>query len=251
MPALEEAARVDNDGSVSAPCCSFAVMGKKGNGAVWKIAVAFILVCLFAAYPVAGIVCLALLLIVVFLTSGTKHGKHAGRHGAGSHEKTNPVGHVREEARGGGRFPYRLEAPPEDHIETPDETSARFRRSYMAAYDCTPCNTRPEGGLIAAIDDCKGVNVACRQDHQDLFARYGKGAWMWVVVTRGVIAKGRTAGMPTLEVWLDGESAGYLTYLQATRHYYQVPADGGVTQAHIRQDNKTGRYHMRVELPAE
>ncbi|MCT6839412.1 MAG: hypothetical protein M3036_17345 [Bifidobacteriales bacterium] len=218
---------------------------------MWKIIVAFILLCLFAAYPVAGIVCLALLLLVAFLTSGTKHGKHAGRHEAGSHEKANPVSQDGEETNGGGRFPYRLEAPPEDHVETPDETSARFRRSYMAAHDCTPCNARPEGGLIAGIDDCRGVNVARRQDHQGLFARYGKGAWMWVVVTRGVIAKGGTAGLPTLEVWLDGESAGYLTYLQAKRHYYQVPADGGVTQAHIRQDNKTGRYHMRVELPAK
>lgn len=218
---------------------------------MWKIIAVFILLCLFATYPVAGIVCLALLLLVAFLTSGTKHGKHARRHEAGFQGKTNPVSRNGEETSGGGRFPYRLEAPPEDHIETPDETSARFRRSYMAAYDCTPCNARPEGSLIAGIDDCRGVDVARRQDHQELFARYGKGAWMWVVVTRGVIAKGRTAGMPTLEVWLDGESAGYLTYLQAARHYYQVPADGGVTQAHIRQDNKTGRYHMRVELPTE
>lgn len=107
---------------------------------MWKIIVAFILLCLFAAYPLAGIVCLMLLLFVAFLISGAKYGKHAGRHEAGSHEKANPVSQDGEETNGGGRFPYRWEALPEDHVETPNETSARFRRSYMAAYDCTPCN---------------------------------------------------------------------------------------------------------------
>lgn len=64
-----------------------------------------------------------------------------------------------------------------------------------------------------------------------------------------VIAKGKTAGLSILEVWVDGESSGYLTHKQTFLQNLQVPADGGITQAHIRQDKKTGRYHMRVELP--
>lgn len=226
-------------------------MGKKGNGGVWKVVVAFILVCLFAAYPVARIICLVLVLVllVALFVSRPEHDKHGIEHVGTASEKPDANGCVREQKRHQRRFPYRLEPPPADHIETPEETSARFRRSYMAAYDCTPCNARPEGCLIADIADCMGVDVARRQDYQDLFAQYGEGTWMWVVVTRGFITKGQFAGLPTIEVWLDGESAGYLTCLQASRHYSQVPVDGGVTQAHIRQDKKTGRYHMRVELP--
>lgn len=143
-------------------------------------------------------------------------------------------------------------APQSDgqiHRVRQDHFRKRARKQYMESHDCFPCNVRPEGNLIARIEECEGVDVSRRGDHQELFASFGQGAWMWVVVTRSYVDKGKYVGCPTIEVWLDGESAGYLTPLQASRHYLHVPEKGVVTQAHIRQDRVSGRYWMRVELP--
>ncbi|RBQ00034.1 hypothetical protein [Bifidobacterium xylocopae] len=198
------------------------------------------------ASPAVGFIAALLIFGVYCLVQAIKRsGKRAkGKHGS---EGRSPEDGGRPDEHP-GRLGYRVEPRP-DHEESVEEQEARFRRSYRAAFDCEPCNMRPAGDLIADIEECAGVDVAKRGKHQEQFARYGKGAWMWVIVTREHIRKGRYEGWPTIEVWLDGESAGYLTPLQTSRHYFQVPEGGGVTQAHIQQDNKTGVYHMRVELP--
>ncbi|WP_033504777.1 hypothetical protein [Bifidobacterium actinocoloniiforme] len=213
---------------------------------VGYIVVGLLLACLVIASPVAGIIVGLLGLGAYSLVRAVRmKGKGSkGRHDASGRTPDGEAG------PGGrpGRLGYRVEPRP-DHEESVEEQEARFRRSYRAAFGCEPCNARPDGCLIADVEECAGVDVAKRGEHQGQFARYGKGAWMWVLVTREHIRDGRYEGWPTIEVWLDGESAGYLTPLQTSRHYFQVPEEGGVTQAHIRQDNNTGVYHMRVELP--
>lgn len=119
--------------------------------------------------------------------SGPGHDEHGTENVGKASEKPHANGRVREQKKYQSQFPYRLEPPPEDHVDTQEETSVRFRRSYMSAYDCTPCNTRPEGCLTADIADCMGVGVARRRDYRDLLVQYGGGTWMWVVVTCGFI----------------------------------------------------------------
>lgn len=61
MSTVEVSVEVRNDGDVSVSSCSSAAMGKKGDGDGRKPAVAFTLIYVFVAYPVADIVCLVLL----------------------------------------------------------------------------------------------------------------------------------------------------------------------------------------------
>lgn len=436
MSALKDAARVDNDGSVSVPCCSFAVMGKKGNGTVWKIVAAFILVCLFVAYPVVGVVCLVLVLLVAFLASRSGRGSHAGQ--AGGHEsgkryeggldsvvsseftgrylgedglpvdyvaldtettglhadrdriieigavkvrgrqvvdrfsmlvdpgcvldariveltgitdsmlKGQPgivqalpafwswvgddplVGHNLHfdmgflEAEGDrigvegpegvicmdtlqmsrAMFPeerhHRLEdlirrfgiAQSEEHraLSDAEQTQQCFEwmRDYMrrqgggfstvvsdggaaasrevgsspaaSAADQSrhfgghdlhrPCNKRPDGDCIVEnVGSWQTVGVAGAGKHQDVFTRFPRNAEVWVTLTHGIMPSGTHAGEPVIDVWLDGEYAGYLTVLQTSRHCKQVPPQGGVSYAHFGATGGKGKLQLRVSFP--
>lgn len=65
----------------------------------------------------------------------------------------------------------------------------------------------------------------------------------------GFIETGKYKGWPTIQVWLDGEYAGYLTVLQTSRHYRQVTAEGGVSYAHFGARTKRGTCQLRVSFP--
>lgn len=222
--------------------------------------VLFFLAAAFAGSPVIGVALTLLLVWVLVWRRRRAHGErrpdrqplHRGAkpmHARKTQGEGSSDGSARVDEEKYAGLGFHVQPRPDDYEETPQERETRFRRSYLADMDCTPCNAKPDGMVVAEVEDCRGVDVGRRQDHQDLFARYGKGAWMWVWVTRSHVQSDPHRQWPTIEVWLDGESAGYLTPLQTSRHYLQVPEDGCVTQAHIRQDPHTGRYHMRVELP--
>ena len=222
--------------------------------------VLFFLAAAFAGSPVIGVVLTLLLVWVLVWRRRRAHGERRPD-GQPSHRGAKPMharktqgegwsdGSARVDEEKHAGLGFHVQPRPNDHEETPQERETRFRRSYLADMDCTPCNAKPDGKVVAEVEDCRGVDVGRRQDHQDLFARYGKGVWIWVWVTRSHVQSDLHRQWPTIEVWLDGESAGCLTPLQTSRHYLQVPEDGCVTQAHICQDPHTGRYHMRVELP--
>ena len=222
--------------------------------------VLFFLAAAFAGSPVIGVALTLLLVWVLVWRRRRAHGErrpdrqplHRGAkpmHARKTQGEGSSDGSARVDEEKHAGLGFHVQPRPDDYEETPQERETRFRRSYLADMDCTPCNAKPDGMVVAEVEDCRGVDVGRRQDHQDLFARYGKGAWMWVWVTRSHVQSDPHRQWPTIEVWLDGESAGCLTPLQTSRHYLQVPEDGCVTQAHIRQDPHTGRYHMRVELP--
>lgn len=415
-------------------------MGKKGNGGVWKVVVAFILVCLFAAYPVAGIICLVLVLVLVllaaFLASGSGRGGHAGQ--AGGHEggrryeggldcgvssgftgrylgedglpvdyvvldtettglhadrdRIIEIGAVKVRGRQvvdrfsmlvdpgcvldariveltgitdsmlngqpgivqalpafwswvgddplvghnlhfdmgfleaeGDRigvegpegvicmdtlqmsramFPeerhHRLEdlirrfgiAQSEEHraLSDAEQTQQCFEwmRDYMrrqgggfstiasggGAVDSRaagpspgapaadqsrhfgghdlhrPCNKRPEGDCIVEnVGSWQTVGVAGGAKHQDVFTRFPRNAEVWVALTHGIMPSGTHAGEPVIDVWLDGEYAGYLTVLQTSRHCKQVPPQGGVSYAHFGATGGKGKLQLRVSFP--
>ena len=65
----------------------------------------------------------------------------------------------------------------------------------------------------------------------------------------GFIETGKYKGWPTIQIWLDGEYAGCLIVLQTSRHYRQVPPEGGVSYAHFGVRTKRGTCQLRVSFP--
>ena len=65
----------------------------------------------------------------------------------------------------------------------------------------------------------------------------------------GFIETGKYEGWPTIQIWLDGEYAGCLIVLQTSRHYRQVPPEGGVSYAHFSARSKKGTYQLGVSFP--
>ena len=79
--------------------------------------------------------------------------------------------------------------------------------------------------------------------------RFPRNAEVWVALTHGIMPSGKHAGEPIIDVWLDGEYAGYLTVLQTSRHCRQVPPQGGVSYAHFGATGGKGKLQLRVSFP--
>ncbi|WP_445341656.1 3'-5' exonuclease [Bifidobacterium sp. ESL0827] len=113
-----------------------------------------------------------------------------------------------------------------------------------------PCNQRPDGQcIVEGIDKWQTVGVSGAAKHQDLFNRFSTSDEVWVRLLHGFIETGKYKGWPTIQVWLDGEYAGCLTVLQTSRHYRQVPPEGGVSYAHFGVRTKRGTCQLRVSFP--
>lgn len=108
-------------------------------------------------------------------------------------------------------------------------------------------NDKPYGDVLPSKG---GVEIVGEEEHQDKLAEYGPGAWFWVELRRGVNPKGVHAGEPTILVFLDGEPVGWMTPLNTSRHYHQVPEQGIVALAHTKAGKTTKvKLDIRVEMP--
>lgn len=113
-----------------------------------------------------------------------------------------------------------------------------------------PINQKPSGREIISYD--RGENLTGWKNHQEILAHYGYDAWLWVYVIPGVIKRGKYKGEPTYDVYLDGELIGNLTSTIYQYHQGQVPPEGAVMIAHIRDsanDKSLGRYQVRLQMP--
>lgn len=137
-------------------------------------------------------------------------------------------------------------------VERQRKTALFMKSVYLSDSDMTPLNDRPEGTVIETVE-C-GVEISGDEEHQDLLARYGYDAWLWVYVTEDTIRRGTNAGCPTYWVYLDGEEIGYISRYQMERHCGQIPDSGAVMLAHIpnrAKDIEAGRLQLRLQMPAQ
>ncbi len=127
-----------------------------------------------------------------------------------------------------------------------------MKSAYLGGEMPTAVNARPEGGVIETIE-C-GVEISGDENHQRILKRYGYDAWVWVYVVEDLIRKGKYAGYPTYWVFLDGEEIGHITEYQMERHCGQVPPEGAVMLAHVRNrkaDKERHVWQLRLQMPEE
>lgn len=127
-----------------------------------------------------------------------------------------------------------------------------MKSAYLGGEMPTAVNARPEGGVIETIE-C-GVEISGDENHQRILKRYGYDAWVWVYVVEDLIRKGKYAGYPTYWVFLDGEEIGHITEYQMERHCGQVPPEGAVMLAHVRNrkaDKERHIWQLRLQMPEE
>lgn len=137
-------------------------------------------------------------------------------------------------------------------VERRRRESLFYKSAYLEGRDTTPANTRPEGPVIETV--ACGVEIYGDEHHQDILSDYGYNAWLWVYVTEDLIRKGKYLGYPTYWVYLDGEEIGHISKYQMERHCGQVPEEGAVMLAHIRDwatDREAGRWQLRLQMPGQ
>lgn len=125
-----------------------------------------------------------------------------------------------------------------------DRTSSFFRLNYLNNIDTEMQNSQPEGVVLKADG---GIGVSGVEEHAKALQKYGAGAWIWVVLKKGIVPKGKNQGVPTLWAILDGETIGYMTALQGSRHLPFVKGTEAVCKAHIKEGKK--HLEIRVEMP--
>ncbi|MBF9694080.1 PolC-type DNA polymerase III [Bifidobacterium dentium] len=127
-----------------------------------------------------------------------------------------------------------------------------MKSNYLDGQMPTAVNAKPEGVVIETIE-C-GVEISEDEYHQRILQKYGYDAWVWVYVVEDLIRKGKYAGYPTYWVFLDGEEIGHITKYQMERHRGQVPPEGAVMLAHVRNrkaDKEQHRWQLRLQMPEE
>ncbi len=130
--------------------------------------------------------------------------------------------------------------------------STFMKSIYLGDEMPTAVNARPDGRVVETIE-C-GVEISGDEDHQRILKRYGYDAWVWVYVVEDRIRKGKYAGYPTYWVFLDGEEIGYISKYQMERHCGQVPPEGAVMLAHVRNrkaDRERHVWQLRLQMPEE
>ncbi|WP_259465294.1 PolC-type DNA polymerase III [Bifidobacterium sp. wkB344] len=150
----------------------------------------------------------------------------------------------------GGGFTTVLNASTSSASASTALKQPRQSRRFKGRGVHRPCNQRPDGQcIVEGIDKWQTVGVSGAAKHQDLFNRFSTSDEVWVRLLHGFIKTGKYKGWPTIQVWLDGEYAGCLTVLQTSRHYRQVPPEGGVSYAHFGARTKRGTCQLRVSFP--
>lgn len=127
-----------------------------------------------------------------------------------------------------------------------------MKSAYLGGQMPTAVNARPEGTVVETIE-C-GVEISGDENHQWILRKYGYDAWVWVYVVEDLIRKGKYAGYPTYWVFLDGEEIGHITKYQMERHCSQVPPEGAVMLAHVRNrkaDKERHVWQLRLQMPEE
>lgn len=127
-----------------------------------------------------------------------------------------------------------------------------MKYSYLGGQMPTAVNAQPKGRVIETIE-C-GVEISGDENHQRILKRYGYDAWVWVYVVEDLIRNGKYAGYPTYWVFLDGEEIGHITEYQMERHCGQVPPEGAVMLAHVRNrkaDKERHVWQLRLQMPEE
>lgn len=127
-----------------------------------------------------------------------------------------------------------------------------MKSAYLGSEMPSTVNAKPDGVMIETIE-C-GVEISGDEDHQRILKRYGYDAWVWVYVVEDLIRKGKYAGYPTYWVFLDGEEIGHITEYQMERHCGQVPPEGAVMLAHVRNrkaDKERHIWQLRLQMPEE
>lgn len=130
--------------------------------------------------------------------------------------------------------------------------SVFMKSIYLDGQMPTAVNAQPKGTVIETVE-C-GVEISGDENHQQILKRYGYDAWVWVYVVEDLIRKGKYAGYPTYWVFLDGEEIGHITEYQMERHYGQVPLEGAVMLAHVRNrkaDKERHVWQLRLQMPEE
>lgn len=130
--------------------------------------------------------------------------------------------------------------------------STFMKSIYLGDEMPTAVNARPDGRVVETIE-C-GVEISGDENHQRILKRYGYDAWVWVYVVEDRIRKGKYAGHPTYWVFLDGEEIGYISKYQMERHCGQVPPEGAVMLAHVRNrkaDRERHVWQLRLQMPEE
>lgn len=127
-----------------------------------------------------------------------------------------------------------------------------MKSAYLGGEMPRAVNAKPDGAVIETI--ACGVEISGDENHQRILRRYGYDAWVWVYVVEDLIRKGKYAGHPTYWVFLDGEEIGHITEYQMERHCGQVPAEGAVMLAHVRNrkaDRERHVWQLRLQMPEE
>lgn len=127
-----------------------------------------------------------------------------------------------------------------------------MKSAYLGGEMPSAVNAKPDGAVIETI--ACGVEISGDENHQWILRKYGYDAWVWVYVVEDLIRKGKYAGYPTYWVFLDGEEIGHITEYQMERHCGQVPAEGAVMLAHVRNrkaDRERHVWQLRLQMPEE
>jgi hypothetical protein len=107
-----------------------------------------------------------------------------------------------------------------------------------------PKNTKPSGReMLATVK----VDLVGEENAQQILEQYGDDALVWATIRRGEIPKGKTTGEPTIFVTIDGIDVGWLTATQGSRHHGQIPPEGAVCLARIKQGSK--KLEVTISLP--
>ncbi len=127
-----------------------------------------------------------------------------------------------------------------------------MKSAYLGGEMPSAANAKPDGAVIETI--ACGVEISGDENHQRILRKYGYDAWVWVHVVEDLIRKGKYAGYPTYWVFLDGEEIGHITEYQMERHCGQVPTEGAVMLAHVRNrkaDRERHVWQLRLQMPEE
>jgi hypothetical protein len=107
-----------------------------------------------------------------------------------------------------------------------------------------PKNTKPSSReMLATVK----VDLVGEENAQQILEQYGDDALVWATIRRGEIPKGKTTGEPTIFVTIDGIDVGWLTATQGSRHHGQIPPEGAVCLARIKQGSK--KLEVTISLP--